>query len=255
MCFGGQQKWSSFLIYFEKGKKVLLNSISKTSVITAVCFQFRDGNFIRINSPLVFLSKTRFEILPVCTKYWWTTFDKISSSPKLLIPWLTILKGRPNWHTRSFQRPYNVRKVHITLDEYCILLKQRCVSWDLYFHASGKSYLFQATGLNWKLNHNFSRAPLRPRSLRQTLASCDEDLIVTCEVLIHNMHHLTLHHGPSSRLVTSDVLTDFTSLITNQLLGLQKTLQWCISWIVCKLSSGHVTIVQFPRNFVDQFEH
>ena len=41
------------------------------------------------------------------------------------------------------------------------------------------------------------------------------------------MHHLTLHQGPSSRLVASDVLTDFTSLATNQLLGLQ----WCISWI------------------------
>ena len=38
------------------------------------------------------------------------------------------------------------------------------------------------------------------------------------------MHHLTLHHGPSSRLVASDVMTDFTSLTTNQLLGLQKTL-------------------------------
>ena len=37
--------------------------------------------------------------------------------------------------------------------------------------------------------------------------------------------------GPISRLVASDVLTDFTSLTTNQLLGLQKTFQWCISWI------------------------
>ena len=41
---------------------------------------------------------------------------------------------------------------------------------------------------------------------------------------IHDMHHLTLHHGPSSRLVASDVLTDFTSLTTNELLGLQETL-------------------------------
>ena len=28
---------------------------------------------------------------------------------------------------------------------------------------------------------------------------------------IHDMHHLTLHQGPSSRLAASDVLTDFTS--------------------------------------------
>ena len=28
------------------------------------------------------------------------------------------------------------------------------------------------------------------------------------------MHHLTLHHGPNSRLVASDLLTDFTSLTT-----------------------------------------
>ena len=48
------------------------------------------------------------------------------------------------------------------------------------------------------------------------------------------MHHLTLHHGPNSRLVASDALTDFTSLTTNQLLGLQKTLHWCISWIMKK---------------------
>ena len=42
---------------------------------------------------------------------------------------------------------------------------------------------------------------------------------------IHDMHHLTLHQGPGSRLVESDVLTDFTSFTTNQLLGLQMTLQ------------------------------
>ena len=46
---------------------------------------------------------------------------------------------------------------------------------------------------------------------------------------IHDMHHFTLDHGPNSQLVASDVLTDFTSLATDQLLGLQKTLQWCIS--------------------------
>ena len=33
---------------------------------------------------------------------------------------------------------------------------------------------------------------------------------------IHDMHHMTLHHGPNSRLLASDVLTDFTSLTTNQ---------------------------------------
>ena len=51
------------------------------------------------------------------------------------------------------------------------------------------------------------------------------------------MHHLTLHNGPSSRLVASDVLTDFSSLTTNQLFGLQKTLQWCISWIRIRCAS------------------
>ena len=39
---------------------------------------------------------------------------------------------------------------------------------------------------------------------------------------IHHMHLCNVFHGRNSWLVASDVLTDFTSLTTNQLLG-----QWC----------------------------
>ena len=63
------------------------------------------------------------------------------------------------------------------------------------------------------------------------------------KISIHDMHYLTLHHGANSRLVGSDVLTDFTSLTTNQLLDLQKTLQWCVSWIgnTCRVHAKELT--------------
>ena len=65
--------------------------------------------------------------------------------------------------------------------------------------------------------------------IKQGLQELPKNEEISAFLAIHDMHRLTLHHGPSSRLVASDVLTDFTSLTTNQLLGLQKTLQWCIS--------------------------
>ena len=53
------------------------------------------------------------------------------------------------------------------------------------------------------------------------------------EYFLQFMICITWHYitDPTSWLIASDVLTDFTSLTTNQLLGLQKTLQLCISWI------------------------
>ena len=44
--------------------------------------------------------------------------------------------------------------------------------------------------------------------------------------------NLNSWYASHSRVVASDILTDFTSLTTNQVWGLQKTLQGCIWWIV-----------------------